>query len=82
MRITVTQQDIEQGKRRDEQSCPVALACKRAGLSEPRVDNYYVSYISREDGSFSFLLPQQVKNFIIAFDNQKSVQPFNFDLRD
>jgi hypothetical protein len=77
MKITVTAEDIKNGKPDMPEFCPIALAVKRAGLCE---HPYVIStYIDCEDGTF-YDLPHNASEFITMFDAHKTVQPFEFDI--
>lgn len=74
--ITVTSEDIANGKRRYFTACPIALACKRAGLKRIRVLDYAIRYgFSGIEG-----LKPKVKAFVHKFDEGEPVKPFSFCL--
>lgn len=86
MKITVTEEDIQQGARRHCNLCPVALAFDRA-LREKGIefDLVYVGPLGRcryERGEHwkDFSLPPQVQKFIEDFDHYREVKPFEFEL--
>jgi hypothetical protein len=85
MRIDVTEDDIRQGRPRNEECCPAALALRRAlrpgakvrvGCTEITIDDAY------------FDLPKRVARFIRDFDSKplndvskwSEPEPFSFEL--
>lgn len=77
MKIEVTQQDIDSGKKSDTSCCPVALAMARA------VEPLRVSVITKWasiDGRYHSL-PPEVTTFIKRFDIGGAVDPFTFELQ-
>lgn len=80
MRVDVTQEDIDRGKRNSCCFCPVARAIRRAmtlDVGEVSVDGRFV--IIRCRGVYS--LPQAVQDFVKLFDNfETCVEPFSFEL--
>jgi hypothetical protein len=85
MRIEVTQEDIDAGKRADACDCPVALAiCRASGFSvSVRYSTVYrlQSEIHAWD-SRAYLgeLPNAARYFVVDFDEGRAVAPFAFDL--
>lgn len=76
MTISVTQEDISMGVRRQCKSCPIALALRRIN-PDYRVD---VDTDRIRFGNKSFNTPEKVRDFIKAFDAKKQVSPFTFRL--
>ena len=74
MRIQVTQQDIDNGTRREGDSCPIALACSRLGLE---VD---VHNTSIEIADKLHRLPHEAIRFVSNFDDGNDVLPFEFEV--
>lgn len=85
MKIVVTQEHIDVGRGwwRDDHChglCPVAQAVKEA-FDASYVGVGFVTCIYIADGKeWEVKLPHNAKNFILAYDNNKPVQPFEFDL--
>lgn len=77
-RIQVTQEHIDNGKRRMTTCCPIALACRPkfgmvsvgSGLIGAMVDGEYHTYT----------MPEDAKLFVFAFDNGETVKPFTMIL--
>lgn len=80
--ISITQDDIDKGKKNSACWCPVALAIRR---EIPEVDQrnvvvaismtYIIGY-----PYYAASNPPIVHNFIMDYDNDKSVKPFEADL--
>ena len=84
MKIQVTQEDIDSGRRLQCNHCPVAKALQRA-LKNRRI--YTDGNFVWEERDHSFLtdkvvasLPQDVKFKIVDFDRDRKMQPFEFEL--
>ncbi len=72
MKIDVTQNHIDGGKRRAPSECPISLACADKGL--------YASVTPKWaciDG-VDIMLPLTATAFVLAFDRGEPVQPFSF----
>lgn len=84
--IEVTQDDINNGVRKSETSCPIALALKRALPDRTiRADTNSLILCERStEGECIFHkivgTPLSVMTFIMKFDEQFPVQPFAFEL--
>lgn len=91
IRITVTQQDIDdakahRGKWFPTQDCPIYRAVKRATQDidsaykhEMRVEHTYVEW--NDDSGMRYLpLPPAATDFIDRFDTLRTVEPMEFDL--
>lgn len=76
MKITVTQEDIEKGKR-GCRNCPIALATNRTTLLDAAV---YPHCIISVDMGTVWVLPKKAQQFIQRFDDGKPVHPFTFDI--
>lgn len=83
IRIDVTEEDIQAGRRRNGLQCPLALALQR-GLGRMVVVNY-ASYsrpcpgVAEPDYRY---LPSDVVRWRIDFDAGKPVSPFSFEIDD
>lgn len=85
LEIAVTQEDIAVGTPDSSLSCPVARAIKRAtraGLVSVDVDEIVIRF--RPDGGPPIYLntPDEIIEFIDAFDSGEEVEPFGFNLDD
>ena len=76
MKISVTQEDIEQGQRENCNYCPVALAIKR--VVKPW--DMAVGTSTCGINAHSYTLPTVAMMFIDSFDKGLPVQPFEFEL--
>lgn len=76
-KITVTQEDIEKGRRGDYGACPIALAIKRA-----IPDGGFISVDDEEIlvGHNRFESIEAVWSFVYSFDAGDAVEPFEFTL--
>jgi hypothetical protein len=73
--IEVKEHHILKGRRRCALFCPVALALRDIGMSEPVVATKELTYRDK-----LIPLPQNVKDFIYKFDRREDVAPFTFEL--
>jgi len=80
MKITVTQEDIEQGQRCEPNTCAIARAFLRAGVKHLGVMGRTVMVANPPGHLVSLLLPRAVRNWIVDFDAGKFVVPFAFDI--
>ena len=83
MIIDVTYFDINRGKRRKANTCPVALALKRTINPLWRVsvipnNVHFYHNMSEENRT----LPHEATEFIEAFDAGNIVAPFSFEIDD
>lgn len=82
--VDVTQEDIDNGKRRQPRFCPVALALNRAlkGKVDAYVSVVTATLIFRRflipDKKTRIILPKHVRSFILGFDNREPVSPISF----
>lgn len=80
VRIEVTQEDIDQGKRGDARACPIALAAQRAGVE---LRAYSLSYDIYRDGQRTQKVipwPPGVTGWMDRFDRGEYVPPLTFTL--
>lgn len=76
MKVTVTQEDIDNGDR-TQSRCPIALAISRAyGLKNIGVGGFSVTGMSK-----TRWLPVEAQLFVRDFDNGHPVKPFEFRLQ-
>lgn len=90
IKIDVTQEDIGKGERGCQSRCPVALACRRAGIKEALVGTGALNYLTTANDAVKIHvvpLPQEVKDFVSRFDYMsyrggvpQLVEPFSFEL--
>lgn len=88
MRIEVTAEDIANGKAGEGDKCPIALACRRAGLAAwVGLIGIYFSEAEYEtpnsipDVRFTGIHPGQfVADFDEGADESDFVRPFDFEL--
>ncbi len=81
MIIKVTQEDIDEGIKGSDGSCPIALACETAGMEQPCVDDSSVTWIIDGVAKFSSL-PMSASNFIWNYDMGDTVEPFSFEIEE
>ena len=78
--ISVTENDIINGKSKDGCECPVALAMRRAGFDEMMVGpTYFYPNGVTEPGAHA--APEVVRFFVDDFDAGRLVAPFSFEYR-
>lgn len=78
MKIEVTQEHIDKGRRRSCWGCPVALAMRSAGLLNAHAAATF--YIWGAHGQFFKDLPKDVTSHIEYFDQTGKMRPFSFEL--
>lgn len=76
VKITVTRSDIQRGKPRRTQRCPVYFALQRAF---PNVKFYLYSGLVYVSTGRWLGLPDVVKRWLNRYDREKPVKPFQFD---
>ncbi len=80
MKIEVTQQDIEQGRRCDPDCCPVGRALSRAGVTHLGVSGTVVVSDDGDRHASFLMLPEEVRDWILRFDECEPVNPITFEL--
>jgi hypothetical protein len=83
--ISVTQDHINNGKKKDCNKCPIALATmdlldyEERPFVSVRVDTNTLD-VKEEEGQYytTYYLPQIAKDFIRIFDNENHVEPIEF----
>ncbi len=80
MKITVTKQDIENGRRCDPDCCPVGRALSRAGVLHLGVVGAAVMVADGPGHAVSLPLPGAVESWILDFDGSRPVEPMSFEL--
>jgi len=80
MKITVTQEHINKGKRQSRCFCPIALAIKDVlGQNcDPRVGDMCI-FIGKDPKQY-YVTPWQAKAFISIFDSGGIPNPIEFEL--
>lgn len=77
IKIEVTQQDIDNGKRASCFYCPIALVCTRTFKELCLIGESYLGFIR---GGKKYPLPQNARQFVTDFDHGRPVKPFTFEL--
>ncbi len=83
MLVKVTQKHIDEGKRADCYTCPIALAILDIDPKPVNVQvkySYVMIYIEKNGKYKQYELPWEAREFISKFDNGKKVEPFEFEL--
>jgi hypothetical protein len=81
MIIHVTQEDIQNGKRRSVYACPVARAVRRTpGCEYGWAGTRRIGTTGGPRGTHD--TPENVRTFMGLFDAQYPVEPFSFELAD
>ena len=75
--VFVTSDDIERATPECSDSCPIALACQRAGLDEASYDLWDLTFLV-EDRDASVYLGAECQKFAQDFDHRLDVAPFDF----
>jgi hypothetical protein len=81
LKIDVTEEDIKNGAAGSPGSCPIALACKKAG--KPLMIGEREAYASMSDldqEGAGAVLPLEARQFVFRFDSGAFVSPFSFEL--
>lgn len=79
--IKITQEDIDNGVRKQGGFCPVALSCKRDwGGTAAAIGNIAGSVKVPGQGWLAFFLPGQGAKFVSDFDNNLPVEPITFEV--
>lgn len=84
-KVEVTQEDIDNGKPEEIHLCPIALACKRAGLEGVGVDADEIWHDWKGDyGTYKMFhkTTDRARRFVLDFDNGGAdlVTPFEFEV--
>jgi len=85
VRVEVTAEDIKAGKRESAEECPIALACRRAGLIDAVVgEDGGIDYRCHPDDVCWTNIPdgssEERMRFVGDFDSRRDVQPFAFEV--
>lgn len=79
MKIEVTAEDIQRGRKGNACSCPIHRAGRRAGLIDFEVWNKAVS-VYLDGKKKNYPLPEVAQQFIKKFDCGQPVEPIAFEL--
>ena len=82
MKITVTQQHIDEGQRGSSSRDPVAFAMADAGCLRPHAGVTHLSWQDAEHKRYSVEVTEPVFEFIRAFDQGEPVEPFEFEVSE
>jgi hypothetical protein len=77
MKISVTQHHIDNGLRGNCRADPVALALIDAGFKKPWVGPLYIRLNNKEHHT-----PEVVWRFMEDFDNERTTEPFEFEVEE
>lgn len=81
IKVTVTQDDINNGHSVSASACPVAKAINRACDHRLYASvTYDKLYLRAPTGTVGFAAPKRVHDFVIKFDKGLKVHPFSFTL--
>jgi hypothetical protein len=76
--ITVLQDDIDNGQKRNSRNCAIALAAMR-DLNEDMV-MVLRRHLNTYSNPEQFLLPAEARMFALQFDMGLPVEPFKFEI--
>jgi hypothetical protein len=83
MLIDVTQEDIDNGKALNAESCPIALATKRLYPGKKVIVVIMFGFPLLKIESYNpVTMPGRCYIFMRMFDNYKKVEPFQFETKD
>lgn len=80
VKIEVTQDDIEKGRRRGSQTCPVARAIKRRLKAGIKAAVYGRAGFVKGWLRHMSDMPGKTQRFVADFDSKRPVKPFTFTL--
>lgn len=80
IRVTVTQDDIDNGKPRNAFSCPITIAVNRKlSVTSSSVSSSTFTYYDKENDRYiRYCMSKRASKFIRQFDSGKAVKPFIF----
>lgn len=81
--ITVTAEDIANGKTCNSRECPIALAVRRI-LTTALVGPCFILIegVGVNEQDTRIVLPSVARNFVSMFDGDKKVEPFSFQIEE
>ena len=83
MKISVTQEDIDNGAWRSCSECPIALAIRRATCLGPEQVEVRTKYVGLLKYHYTTQLPATAANFILLYDcidTWQDCRPIEFEL--
>lgn len=80
IKVKVTEDCIDNGRRNDCELCPVALALVNSTCVEPAVGSTDADFTFNGTRYVARKLPKKVQQFIREFDSYYTVEPFEFTL--
>lgn len=82
IKVEVKRKHIKAGAIGEAHSCPIALALKEIGMVSPIAWGCGSLEFKDKAGVFvSEYMPESAREFIYAFDSEKPVKPFSFQLK-
>jgi hypothetical protein len=79
LRITILDGDIQLGRRNDPCRCPIARSMQRAGYKSVHIWVTRMSFLDPKTDQFiEKLNPENLQNFIKAFDSKQKIEPTTF----
>ncbi|QGJ92042.1 hypothetical protein SEA_KEELAN_78 [Gordonia phage Keelan] len=81
MKVEVTQEDIDLGKPGDPKSCPISRAIQRKRGVVRATTMPGEAYVTRPDRWTYYKMPRKAMQFVLDFDQLKSVEPFTFETK-
>ena len=80
--LSITQEDIDQGKQNNCKECPIALSYKRETGHECSVYSLFTSAVHIRDHftQESFYCDKYAKQFVWQFDKNRDVKPINLSV--
>lgn len=82
--VHVIEDDIKNGVKKSGTRCPIARACRAAGIERPEVGNSMILFGRRDSRGLKpgrFNNTKKIERFIRDFDDGKHVRPFSFEIR-
>ena len=80
MKVRITKNCIRDGERQDKEHCPIGLALFKRGYTEVTVDKQAVAITHRSGEVRVLPLSTEAQEFIEAFDDGETVEPFTLEL--
>lgn len=80
MTIEVTLYDISKGEKDCAYACPIAIACKRAGLCDAEVGNCSITWEAPDGAMACAEIPECAQQFVEDFDDGEPVFPITFEI--
>src|SRR5437870_489209 len=85
VKVTVTKEDIQKGRFKNGERCPIARAAKRVLKNVNFVARTKIDFLSRDDEGLTHVeshhTSRAASRFVRAFDNGGKVKPFTFQMR-